>query len=324
MHYEIIATLGPASNQPEIWRSMVEAGVTGFRLNTSHMRLDELTEWVEQLDRFNAGCGYAPQIILDLQGSKWRLGEFNAFSMNEGDEIVFMLAENAAGGVCIPVPHTDFFTAVQQGANEISINDGKCQLKVQDWDENMVRAIVLVGGNVSRYKGITLQGEVSRMEKLSPKDEGIIQRTQGKKYYYAVSYVRDQDEMKRYRFLIGENEVLIAKLERRSALAEARQIAHVADSLWLCRGDLGAEMGIGAMAEAVHRFGKRVNEFERPVLMAGQIMEHMTGGLQPTRSEICYLYDCLKTGYAGVILSDETAVGINPLAACKAAALFLG
>jgi pyruvate kinase len=143
---------------------------------------------------------------------------------------------------------------------------------------------------------------------------------------YALSYVKDAEEMRNYRQLLtasGSDPLyLIAKVERSSALAEAKNIAQSADELWICRGDLGAEMGTAAMAEEVFRLYPRVPGIPKPVFLAGQVLEHMTAQPTPTRSEISYLYEALMRGFAGVVLSDETAVGAHPIQACRNAAMF--
>jgi pyruvate kinase len=115
---------------------------------------------------------------------------------------------------------------------------------------------------------------------------------------------------------------LIAKLERPDAVARASAIARSADELWLCRGDLGAEMGLRDMARAAHELSKDVPSLSVPVMLAGQVLEHMTDHESPTRSEVCSLYDALHAGYCGVVLSDETAIGRFPVESCRAAALF--
>jgi pyruvate kinase len=139
---------------------------------------------------------------------------------------------------------------------------------------------------------------------------------------YALSYVKDAVEMGHYRAQVGRSAYLIAKLERQPAVDEAAQIAESADELWLCRGDLGAELGAKAMAAAVYRFSDRVTGMSVPVLLAGQIFEHMTEHSTPTRSEVCALHDALMKGYRGVVLSDETAIGRDPVESCRMAALF--
>jgi pyruvate kinase len=112
--------------------------------------------------------------------------------------------------------------------------------------------------------------------------------------------------MAQYRARFGPTAYLIAKLERPAAVAEARPIAGIADELWLCRGDLGAEVGLPAMAAATAGFSRQVAALPIPALLAGQVLEHLTAQPTPTRSEVCHLYDALQAGYGGVVLSDET------------------
>jgi pyruvate kinase len=134
--------------------------------------------------------------------------------------------------------------------------------------------------------------------------------------------VRDATEMANFKSLAGNSKYLIAKLERQTAVEQAHNIAEHSDELWLCRGDLGAELGLISMASSVYHFSKTVRNLRVPVMMAGQVLEHMTVEATPTRSEICYFHDALQKGYQGVVLSDETAVGQFPVECCRAAALF--
>ncbi len=128
--------------------------------------------------------------------------------------------------------------------------------------------------------------------------------------------------MAAYRARLGQGAYLIAKLERRPALESVEEIAAAADELWLCRGDLGAELGLPGMAVASHRFSQQVRSLPVPSFLAGQVLEHLTAAPAPTRSEVTCLYDALAAGYRGVVLSDETAIGRFPVEACRAAALF--
>jgi len=137
-----------------------------------------------------------------------------------------------------------------------------------------------------------------------------------------VSYIKDAIETVKYRQQIGEEHYLIAKLERQPAINEAHQIANFVDEIWLCRGDMGAELGMKAMAETVYHFSSKLATIPVQVMLAGQVLEHMTSHLTPTRSEVCYLYDILSKGYAGVVLSDETAIGKYPVESVVATGLF--
>ena len=322
MKYELLATLGPSSQSEAVWQAMLDAGVTAFRLNTSHLSLEQLEAWLERLERFTPGSQVKPTLVLDLQGSKWRLGECEACQLEAGDMVELVYGEIAQEGR-LPVPHADFFHAAVLSDSEIVLNDARVRLAVQESTAERIQARVSLGGPVAAYKGITFTASEFRKEALNEKDQAILSQTRGNPAIrYAISYVKDTIEMGRYRALFGEGAYLAAKLERQPALEQARQIAEAADEVWLCRGDLGAELGQKKMAEAVYRFSADLKTFPCPTYLAGQVLEHMVEYLTPTRSEVCYLYEALQKGYAGVVLSDETAVGGYPVESCRVAAQF--
>jgi pyruvate kinase len=322
MDYEIIPTLGPATDADAFPPALAAAGATGFRLNTSHLSLEALQGWLERLTRVFGGTPPVP-LVLDLQGSKWRLGLFLPFELDAGRPVELLHGARASTAGVLPVPHSDFFRAARSSTGEILLDDARSELAIEAVEENRIRAVVVRGGRIAPHKGITFVRSEYRNEALSDKDREVVERTRGVAgIRYAVSYVRDATEMANYRALLAPSLHLIAKLERATALPDAAGIAQAADALWLCRGDLGAEMGARAMAEAVHGLTARVTAISVPVLLAGQVLEHMTENPSPTRSELCYLYDALRAGYRGVVLSDETAVGRYPVEACRAAALF--
>ncbi len=325
MDYQIVATLGPSSATEAIWRRMLAAGVTGFRLNTSHLSLPQLQAWVERLGAFLATQDLPPFLVLDLQGSKWRLGQFPACELTEGQRVTLVCAASADRPNELPVPHPDFFRAASVSGREIVLNDAKLRLQVETQDADALHARVTTGGPIIPRKGITYTASTHRRESLSDTDRAILTRTQHLPgIRYALSYVKDATEMANYRAQIGRSAYLIAKLERRPAMDEAMQIAATADEVWLCRGDLGAELGATAMAASVYYFSERVGAMPVPVLLAGQVFEHMAEHPTPTRSEVCAAHDALMKGYHGFVLSDETAIGHDPVESCRAAALFRG
>jgi pyruvate kinase len=260
---------------------------------------------------------------LDLQGSKWRLGQIAPLELVEGQTIELVLAPSSDQPNRLPVPHADFFQAAFLSSPELRLNDAKIHLRVETIAEEHLRVRVTRGGPLSSYKGITYLESDFRSEALSEKDQEIIRQTKALPgIRYAISYLRDAAEMHRYRTLLGMQADLIAKLERTPAMAEAERIAAEANELWVCRGDLGAELGLPGMARAVYALSVRVRELSCPVMMAGQVLEHMTTASAPTRAEVCAMHDALALGFSGLVLSDETAIGRHPLEACRAAAMF--
>ena len=315
MEYEIVATIGPASRMPKVLSAVANAGATALRINTSHLFVEELAAWLREV-------GSVPlPIILDLQGSKWRLGDCGPVALSQGERVVLVHSDSSQGE--LPVPHLDFFRAAEVSDGTILLNDAKVELRVERNRPKRMEAVVTRGGQITSFKGITFSRSRFRTESLSDKDARIIADTRGlPSVRYALSYVKDAAEMERYRSLIGDETHLIAKLERPDAVAEADAIARSANELWLCRGDLGAELGLRDMAEAAHELSSRVESFSVPVLLAGQVLEHMTEHETPTRAEVCSLYDALRAGYRGVVLSDETAIGRHPVESCRLAAMF--
>lgn len=323
MDYQIIATLGPSSDTESTWQSMLAAGVTAFRLNTSHVSFQDLCVWIDRLSAFLAGRDPRPPLVLDLQGSKWRLGQFHACDLVDGQRVTLVCAELAETPNVLPVPHPDFFQAASVSSGKIVLNDAKLHLSLESQDGRSLVARVTAGGAILPRKGITYTTSTYRQEALNEMDRAILMHTKHHEgIRYALSYVKDAREMANYRGQAGRSAYLIAKLERQPAVDEAREIAASADELWLCRGDLGAELGAKAMAATAYRFSEGVAGIAVPVLLAGQVLEHMTEHSAPTRSEVCVVHDALLKGYRGFVLSDQTAIGRDPVASCRVAALF--
>lgn len=317
MPYDLVATLGPASRTPAIWRAMLDAGATAFRLNTSHLTLDQLHDWLDRLAPLTG-----TPLVLDLQGSKWRIGQIEPLTLATGQAVQLILGNSATRSDQLPVPHPDFFQAAAHGSSEIVLNDAKIKLTIESIAPTTITTRVLMGGEISARKGITYTRSAYRRETLSDKDRAIVEQTHGMTgVRYAVSYVKDAIEMARYRTLIGSAH-LIAKLERQPAMDECAAIAASADELWVCRGDLGAELGLRGMAEAVHQITTQVRDLPVPVIIAGQVLEHMTDHPAPTRAEVCQLHDALAAGYRGCVLSDEAALGRYPIESVRVAAMF--
>lgn len=323
MDYEIVVTLGPRSNAEPVWRDLLAAGATGFRVNTAHLSVAELRGWLDRFDTCLRSQNPRPPLVLDLQGSKWRVGQFPAREVVPGQCVVLVCEAATERPDALPVPHPDFFRAASISSGEVVVDDAKIRLVMTGERGGALTARVITGGRILPRKGITYTASTYRQESLTETDRTILALTKTLPgIRYAVSYVRDAREMAQYRAQVGAGIHLIAKLERQPAVDDAAGIAASADALWLCRGDLGAELGAAGMAKAAHGFSAGVRSMRAPVFLAGQVFEHMTEHSHPTRSEVCAAYDALQHGYRGFVLSDETAIGHNPVDSCRMAAMF--
>ncbi len=344
MNYDIIATLGPASAAPADALRLSQSGANRFRINTSHLDVEETVTWVEQLrftcDKTESVSG-APEVVLDLQGSKWRLGVCEPQVLAEGATVALWdcsvaalpgattatptdLARATGSAVhWLPVPHNDFFRAAEHCRGTVRLNDGRVELQIERSDAGALYCHVVTSGEIGARKGLSLPGCEFRREGLSDKDQEIVRRTsQIPHVSYALSYLRDAYELRLLKRETAGFGRIIAKIERPEAVRDIAAIDEECDEVWICRGDLGAEVGLAAMAATVHELTQHLGSLKRPTVLAGQVLEHMTTHPEPTRSEVCHLYDALTAGYSGIVLSDETAIGTHPAAACRAAAMF--
>ncbi|MEN6408734.1 MAG: pyruvate kinase, partial [Anaerolineaceae bacterium] len=240
-----------------------------------------------------------------------------------GRHVHLIHAESSEAADVLPVPHADFFAAAPTSSRLVRLNDAKVLLEIEAIDPDSIQARVVQGGPVSARKGITYAETEFRSEGLNEKDRAILSGMRSYPFVrFAISYVKSAAEMAAYRQQTGAEVYLIAKLERALALEQVGAIAAEANELWLCRGDLGAELGLIGMAQAAYRFSQIVLDMPIPVMLAGQVLEHMTDHPVPTRSEVYCLYDALARGYRGVVLSDEAAVGRYPVESCQTAGMF--
>ena len=323
MSYKVTATLGPSSSEKNIWVKMLNAGVDEFRLNTSHVSLSQFEIWLEKYSHFYQNFDKKPNLILDLQGSKWRIGEISEFELISGEQVIIIDNESSNGTGVLPVPHADFFKAAEISSGEIVLNDAKCRLRIDTLADKIITADVIEGGLISSRKGIAFPDSDFRKEDLTIKDQEILEISRKFDFVrFAISYIKDAAEMQRYRSLLGGNRYLIAKIERKNAIEEIESIAELSNEIWVCRGDLGVEMGLIPMAQALHKINSIINGLKTNVILAGQVLEHMVKEPAPTRSEVCGIYNALQNGFTGFVLSDETAIGQFPVESCKIAALF--
>jgi pyruvate kinase len=232
-------------------------------------------------------------------------------TVQEGERVRFSLTP---GRGRIPLPHREIFEAVEPG-DTLSCDDGRLRFRVTDREGGSAGAIALAGGILRGCKGINLVEHPVVLKDLTGAD---VARIRGTRHLgdisYAFSFMKDGDEAGWIRRRAPGCPV-VGKVERREALANMDGLGRAVDALWICRGDLGAQVGMVEMARWVSGYDPRGAPC--PVLMAGQVLEHMTSHADPTRAEVCHLHDLVRRGYAGFVLSDETAIGTDPARAVR-------
>ena len=311
--FEIVATLGPASFA--LARELAAAGATALRLNASHLSAEDLARRAVQA---HEGAPDLP-LVVDLQGAKMRVGDIVERPLAVGARVRFAVA--AASPADVPLPHPELFAAAEVGAT-LGCDDGRLSFAVRARGEEWLEAEALVAGVLRPRKGVNLLDHPVRLSGLTPGDAARLEAVRGLSgLQVAWSFMLDGREADWVHARVPGTPV-IAKVERREAVLALAEIAARADALWVCRGDLGEQLGPGDLGRFVGALAPA--DLRCPVLMAGQVLEHLTAHAEPTRSEVCHLYDLLARGYAGIVLSDETAIGAHPAHAVGQAAALVG
>ncbi len=307
--FQIVATLGPASLRQAA--ALAAAGATSFRFNASHMSPLELREALELV---REQLPEAP-LLVDLQGAKMRLGQFLEQRLRAGELVRFSPEAQPKDGFSLP--HPELFEAASKG-DRLTADDGKLSFRVVEARPDLIEALVLEDGPLKPRKGINLEDHPVRLRDLLDRDSDACELgTRIAGAAFAFSFMCDGSETQWLRRR-SPGAAVIGKVERREATERLAEIDAAVDAIWICRGDLGEQLGPAGLARFVN--GLDPTRLRKPVLMAGQVLEHLTAHATATRSEICHLYDLVARGYAGIVLSDETAIGEDPVRAVRTAA----
>ncbi|MCU0694461.1 MAG: pyruvate kinase [Polyangiaceae bacterium] len=303
----LVATIGPASF--DLAADLFRAGADALRVNGSHMSAGELDT---MLTRVRAAVPDMP-VVLDLQGAKMRLGRFEPVELQPGQAV--RVAVRAQKGA-LPLPHPELFRALHPG-DTLSCDDHRVRLRVDRVDLDSATLSALGPGTLRPRKGVNVLEHPVDLDDLTSNDLAQVEvALRHGPISFACSFMRDGREagwIRRY----APGAQVVGKIERAEAIENLASIAREVQSAWVCRGDLGAQLGMGALAQWVSSWNP--SGVSVPVLMAGQVLEHLTAHADPTRSEVCHLYDLIARGYSGFVLSDETAIGADPVHAVKVA-----
>lgn len=322
---KIVATLGPATDDPEILRQMIDAGLNVARLNFSHGDHNAQAKRLALLRDIAAGCHKFVGVIGDLQGPKIRVRRFkkSRITLSKGDEFFLdpALGQNAGNDKGVGVAYDNLHKDVK--ADDILLlNDGQITLKVREVDGTRVHTTVVVGGVLSDHKGINRRGGGLSAAALTEKDREDIRFAAEKGMdFIAVSFVRNAADVVEARELFeaaGGVGKVIAKIERVEALAHIDEIIDAADIIMVARGDLGVEMGYAELTGMQKQIIRLTRHKNKVVITATQMMESMINSPIPTRAEVSDVANAVMDGTDAVMLSAETAIGEYPVAVIAA------
>ncbi|MEA1832747.1 pyruvate kinase [Methylobacterium durans] len=314
---KIVATLGPASDTPEMITKLFHAGADVFRLNMSHLPREKLPEKIEVIRAIEREAKRPIAILVDLQGPKLRLGAFAEGSAMIANGASFVLDSDQTPGNAerVYLPHPEILTALEPG-HSVIIDDGKLRLTVTEVGEGRVVTRVEVGGRISNRKGVSLPHTVIPVPAMTDKDRLDLEAgLNAGADWIAVSFVQRPEDMAEVKALAAGRALVMAKIEKPQALTRLDEIMEVSDGLMVARGDLGVEMPLEQVPGVQKRITRGARRLGKPVVVATQMLESMITAPVPTRAEVSDVATAVYEGADAVMLSAESASGAFPVEA---------
>ena len=325
---KIVATLGPASNTPEILEQMILNKVSVVRLNFSHGTAQDHINRAAMVREAARKTGREVAIMADLQGPKIRVGKFaeGKVFLEPGAKFVLDAARTEPGDIDgVGLDYKDLPRDVKPG-DRLLLNDGLIVLVVDAVKGELVMTTVKLGGELSNNKGINKQGGGLTAPALTAKDmEDIKTAMSFQADYVAVSFPKNATDMEMARQLCnvagseyGHRPGMIAKIERAEAIPKLEEIIRASDGIMVARGDLAVEVGNAAVPALQKKMIRMARELDKVVITATQMMESMITNPVPTRAEVSDVANAVLDGTDAVMLSAETASGSYPKLAVQA------
>ncbi|MCK5769869.1 pyruvate kinase [Algiphilus sp.] len=326
-HTRILATLGPATDDPDALMALLRAGVDAVRINYSHGTQDDQARRIAQVREAAAELQRDIGILADLQGPKIRVERFRdgPVTLERGARFVLDTAHPADAGdvTIVGCAYRDLPDDVAPG-DALLLNDGAIRLTVTRVDGTRIETEVVIGGVLSDRKGINKAGGGLSAAALTDKDLADLAHAAALEVdFVAVSFPRNGEDMREARKLLdaaGSRAALVAKIERAEALLALDSIIEASDALMIARGDLGVEIGDAELPGWQKRITRAAREDNRMVITATQMMESMITSPIPTRAEVLDVANAVMDGTDAVMLSAETAAGKHPARVVEAMA----
>ena len=317
---KIVATIGPASREPETLRRMVEAGLDVARLNFSHGNREIHAENADRVRAAANAAGRQVAILQDLPGPKLRIGalEDGIAELKPGEKLMLMCGSDAVGnGRSMSVTWGGLAGAVDPD-DVVYLADGAIRLRVTDVSQNNGEIVtaVEVGGTVASRQGLNIPGSTRGLPAVPEEDLEMLRFGESIGVdLVALSFVRTAEDVTSVRK--HTRLPLIAKIEKPQAVDAAEEIIRAADCVMVARGDLGIELPIEDVPIVQKQLLRVAGRLARPSITATQMLDSMVNSSRPTRAEVADVANAILDGTDAVMLSQETAVGSYPCEAVE-------
>lgn len=307
---DVFGTLGPSCSDEKILEEMFREGMTGIRINLSHVMLRECREQIDAIKRAAAKNGIAPKILIDMQGPELRIGELKkSISLTEGENIKL-------GKEGIPIEQI-ILDNIKPGM-DILLDDGKILVNVSEINDKYAVVNVKRGGTLASKKSILLVGTTINKPALTENDLENISIA----HEYGVTgvmqpFVRSRDDLMEVRHALencGSKDIKIyAKIENLDGVKALESFMDACDEIVIARGDLGNSMPLWELPRIQKHISNICDTYKKPFMVVTQMLASMEHSKVPTRAEVSDIYNAAMDGARSVMVTGETAVGENPV-----------
>ena len=320
---KIVCTIGPASNSYEKIEKLIQEGMDVARLNFSHGSHEEHHQVIENIRQASLKTNESVAILQDLGGPKIRIGkiEKEPILLKEGSFFILTNREVPGDEQGVSVTFSSLPQKVKKG-DCIFLADGTLELKVKELTPTDIICRIVRGGKLTSHKGINIPNISMDISSLTKKDyQDILFGIKNKVDFIGLSFTRNAEDVLRARKFLKENGAedisLIAKIEKKEAVDNLKEIIETSDGIMIARGDLGVEIPLENVPLVQKDIIKRCNLLGKPVITATQMLMSMVSSPRPTRAEVTDVANAILDGTDAIMLSEETAVGNYPVEAVE-------
>lgn len=324
---KIVCTLGPSTDDENVIRQMMLAGMNVARFNFSHQTHEMHKKRLDMVVKLRQNLNLPIATLLDTKGPEVRLGKIKndkAF-LETGSRFILTTEDILGDETKASVSYKNLISDISIN-NKILIDDGLIILRVLDLDDKNIICEVINGGFISNNKGVNVPNVSLSMPYVSEQDcEDIIFGIQNDFDFIAASFARSAQDINDIRHVLEEhgcsNINIIAKIENSEGVENIDEILHVSDGIMVARGDMGVEIPFEEIPVIQKKLIKQAYNASKQVITATQMLESMVNNPRPTRAETTDVANAIYDGTSAIMLSGETAAGKFPVKAVRTMAL---
>lgn len=306
---DIFGTLGPACDDIAVLTDMFSKGMTGIRVNLSHVMLSECEGSIDRVKRAAEGNGLSPKILIDMQGPELRIGRFEGKMELKAGETV----ELGSGGIPLDEALVKELTA----GDEVLLDDGKILGEISFADGQKALLRIVRGGELTQRKSILIKGKDLRLPAITADDRENLKQAKNLGITGIMQpFVRSRDDLLEVRKALDEcgcsDLRIYAKIENMEGVKNLSSFIDLCDEVIIARGDLGNSMDLWKLPGVQKKIARICNENGKPFMVVTQMLASMEKSLVPTRAEVSDIFNAVLDGAASVMVTGETAIGVDP------------